>query len=270
MICHRLAPYTRLTVTSSRGTDCTEAMPPTISTKIVVNTPKAIFWGMLTPNIRMNTGRKIDLGTPKRKLTRGRNSAPSTGTSARVKPMRSPTGTAMRKAANASQAVTPRLVSTSGRFRRRISASRIALGAGARLASSRPRRASASQRPKSPRTKAATMARSCRRIAPPLRLGRADRHVHEHVGGRCHVLHPARGGQLHGFLHRGERHLPVAGEAQEGLLVLHPGDLDRQLVVGGDGLDRVVRIVAHVLELPVEGVQALLDEGAPLGEVLLG
>jgi hypothetical protein len=83
MIWSRLAPYTRLTVTSSCGTDCTAAMPPMISTKMVVKTPKAIFCGMLTPNIRMNTGRKIDLGTPNRKLTRGRNSAPSTGTSAR-------------------------------------------------------------------------------------------------------------------------------------------------------------------------------------------
>src|SRR5712691_2373455 len=244
MICSRVAPYTRLTVTSSRGTDCTAAMPPMISTKMVVKTPKAIFCGMLTPNIRMNTGRKMDLGTPKRKLTRGRSSPPSPGISARVKPMKSPTGTAIRKAAIASHAVTPRLWSTSGRSSSRTRAPRIVLGAGARLASIRPRRTSASQRPKRPRTTAATMTRSCRRIAQSLRLGRADRHVHEDVGGGSHVLHPARGGQLHGLLHRGERHLPVAGEPQEGLLVLHLGDVHRQLVVGGDGLDRVVRIVA--------------------------
>jgi hypothetical protein len=62
MICSRLAPYTRLTVTSSGGTDCTAAMPPMISTKIVVKTPKAIFCGMLTPNIRMNTGGEDGLG----------------------------------------------------------------------------------------------------------------------------------------------------------------------------------------------------------------
>jgi hypothetical protein len=135
-----------------------------IITKTVVNTPKAIFCGMLTPKTRMKMGRKMDLGTPKRKLTRGRSRAPKKGTSARVKPMNRPTGTATRNAAITSPAVTPRLVTTSGLRPRRISASRMVVGAGARVASSRPRRTIASQRARSPRTPAATNSRSCRRI----------------------------------------------------------------------------------------------------------
>src|SRR5215471_977404 len=219
MICARLAPETRLTVTSSRGTDCTAAMPPTISTKIVVKIPNAIFCVMLTPKTRMKTGRKIDFGTPKRKLTSGRKSAPTTGTSARRKPSSRPTGTDSRNAASTSQAVTPRLCKTSGRLMRRTRASKTVLGAGVRLASTRPRRTNASQSARRPPTPAATTKRSCRRIA--LRLCRRDRDVREDLGGRCHILHAARGRQLHGLLHRGERDLAVAGELEERFLVLH-------------------------------------------------
>src|SRR5215467_8903311 len=267
MICARLAPYTRLTSTSSRGTDCTAAMPPRTSTKIVVKTAKAIFCGMLTPKTRMKTGRKMDLGTPNRKFTRGRTRAPSTGTSARRKPRRRPVGTAIRKAARTSPPVTARLARTSGRPSRRTSDSTMVAGAGARVASIRPMRASTSQSASRPRMAAATIRRSCRRMA--LRLCRDDRHVHEDLGGRRHVLHPTRRRQLHGLLYRGKCHLAVAGESQEGLLEFHLGDLHRQLVVGGDGLDRVVGVVAHVLERTVEGVQAFQDEGAPLGHVLV-
>src|SRR5215470_15046073 len=251
MICARLAPYTRLTSTSSRGTDCTAAMPPRTSTKIVVKTAKAIFCGMLTPKTRMKTGRKMDLGTPNRKFTRGRTSAPSTGTS----PRRRPVGNAIRKAARTSQPVTARLSRTSGRPSRRTSDSTMVVGAGARVASIRPMRANTSQSARRPSMAAATIRRSCRRMG--LRLGRGDRHVHEDLGGRRHVLHPARRRQLHGLLHGRQRHLAVARETQEGLLVLHLGDLHRQLVVGGDGLDRIVGIVAHVLERAVERIQAL-------------
>src|SRR5215472_2097331 len=256
MICARLAPYTRLTSTSSRGTDCTAAMPPRTSTKIVVKTAKAIFCGMLTPKTRMKTGRKMDLGTPNRKFTRGRTRAPSTGTSARRKPRRRPVGTAIRKAARTSPPVTARLARTSGRPSRRTSDSTMVAGAGARVASIRPMRASTSQSVSRPRMAAATIRRSCRRMA--LRLGRGDRHVHEDLGG-----------WRHGLLHGRQRHLAVAREAQEGLLVLHLGDLHRQLVVGGDGLDRIVGIVAHVLERAVERIQTLQDEGAALVQVLV-
>src|SRR5262245_48454055 len=255
MICARVAPYTRLTVISSRGTDCTAAMPPTISTKTVVKTPKAIFCGMLTPKTRMNTGRKIDFGTPNRKLTRGRRSPPRSGTSARRKPSRRPPGRAIRKAASTSHAVTPRLIRTSGRPASRTSESATVLGAGARPGSIRPSRASTSHSVRRPRIAAATISRSCRAMtsaALPLRLRRGDRHVHEDLGRRRHVLHPAGRRQLHRLLHRGQRHLAVTGEAKEGLLELHLCDLYRQLVVGGDGIDRVLRVVAHVLERPVE------------------
>src|SRR5262249_39531372 len=200
-------------------------MPPRISTKMVVKTAKAIFWGMLTPKTRMKTGRKMDLGTPKRKLTSGRTSAPRSGTSARRKPRRRPVGRAMRKAASTSQPVTARLVRTSGRAASRAMASTMVVGAGARVGSIRPRRASASQSARRPRTAAATISRSCRRMA--LGLGRGDRDVHEDLGRGRHVLHAARRRQLHRLLHRGERHLAVAREAQEGLLVLHLGDLHR-------------------------------------------
>src|SRR5262245_59833720 len=199
-------------------------MPPVITTKIVVNTPKAIFCGMLTPNTRMNTGRKIDFGTPNRKLTRGRKSAPRNGISTSVKPMRSPVGAAMTNAPTTSHAVTPRLVSTSGRRTSLRSASRIVLGACARLASSTPRRTSASQRRTSARPPAATIRRSCRLIRP-LRLRRADRHVHEQLGRRRHVLHAARRRELERLLDGGELRLPVAREPQERLLELHLGDL---------------------------------------------
>src|SRR5215470_4822519 len=221
-------------------------MPPRTSTKIVVKTAKAIFCGMLTPKTRMKTGRKMDLGTPKRKLTRGRTSAPSTGISARRNPRRRPVGSAIRNAASTSHPVTARLNRTSGRPATRTSESTMVVGAGASVGSIRPRRANTSQRAKSARTAAATISRSCRRMA--LRFGRGDRHVHEDLGGRRHVLHPARRRQLHGLLHRRKCHLAVAGESQEGLLEFHLGDLHRQLVVGGDGLDRVVGVVAHVLE----------------------
>src|SRR5215471_16546431 len=267
MICALLAPYTRLTSTSSRGTDCTAAMPPRTSTKIVVKTAKAIFCGMLTPKTRMKTGRKMDLGTPNRKFTRGRTSAPSTGASARMKPRRRPVGNAITKAARTSQPVTARLSRTSGRPSRRTSDSTMVVGAGARVASIRPMRDSISQSASRPRMAAATIRRSCRRMA--LRLGRGDRNVHEDLGRRRHVLHPARRRQLHGLLHGRQRHLAVAREAQKGLLVLHLGDLHRQLVVGGDGLDRIVGIVAHVLECAVERIQAFQDEGAALVQVLV-
>src|SRR5262245_10147708 len=244
-------------------------MPPTISTKMVVNTPKAIFCGTLTPNTRMNTGRKIDLGTPNRKFTRGRRSAPSTGSSASRKPMPRPTGNASRKAASTSHAVTPKLASTSRRPRSWATAWAMTLGAGTRPASRRPARARASHAARRPRIPAATMRRSRRRMAR-LRPGRRDRHGHEDLGGGRHVLEAARRRELHGLLDGGERHLPVAREAEVGLLELHLGDVHRQLVVGGDGLDRVVGVGAQVLESAVERVQALQDEGAPLVQVLVG
>src|SRR5215475_4623406 len=225
-------------------------MPPKISTKMVVKTAKAIFCGMLTPKTRMKTGRKMDLGTPNRKLTRGRTRAPSTGTSARRKPRKSPVGRAIRKAARTSHPVTARLARTSGRAASRARAPTMVVGAGARVGSIRPRRASTSQSAKRPRTAAATIRRSCRRMA--LGLGGNDRHVHEDLRGRRHVLHAARRRQLHGLLHRGQCHLAIARQAQEGFLVLHLGDFHRQLVVGGDGLDRIVGVVAHVLEGAIE------------------
>src|SRR5262245_45245629 len=207
-------------MTSSGGTDWTAAIPPTISTKMVVNTPKAIFCGTLTPNARMNTGRKMDLGTPNRKFTRGWRSALSTGSSASSTPRPRPTGRASRKAASTSHAVTPRLARTSGRRKSWTSACAMALGAGARPASRPPARTRTSQTARKPRTPAATISRSRRRMAP-LRLGGGDGHVHEDLGGGRHVLDAARRRELHGLLHGGERHLPVAGEAKIGLLVLH-------------------------------------------------
>src|SRR4030095_4988048 len=222
MIWPRLAPYTRLTVISSRGTDCTAAAPPTIRTKIVVNTPKAIFCGMLTPKTRMKTGRKMDLGTPNRKFTSGRKSAPRMGDSARRKPRSRPMGTARTNAARTSHAVTPRLCSTSARLTSRDSEARTVVGAGVTLASSRPRPTMNSQRAPKPGNTAATRGAPRRRIA--LGLRRRDRHVHENLARRHHVLHPARGGQFHGLLHGAERDLAVPREPQEGLLVLHLGD----------------------------------------------
>jgi hypothetical protein len=45
---------------------------------------------MLTPKTKMKTGRKMDFGTPKRKLTSGRNSALSRGTSGEQKAQEEP------------------------------------------------------------------------------------------------------------------------------------------------------------------------------------
>ena len=243
-----------------------------MTTNRVVKTPKAIFCGMLTPNTRMNTGRKIDLGTPNRKLTSGRNSPPSSGTSARTNPRQSPAGAAMRKAASTSQAVTPRLASTSGRPASATSAceDRARRGRQARRRSA-PAGPAPPRGATSPRTPAATISRSCRRIACARYgfVGMIGMFMNTSAAGAM-SLTPLAAASSSAFSHRGELRLPVAREAQERPLELHLRDLQRQLVVLRDGLDRVVGVVAHVLERAVERVQALLDERPAVGQVLLG